>query len=69
MPLQEVYVYDGATLSYKCQGGESCCSPQNLCGLNDGDCETNSDCFGSLICGDNNCIGLGYFQNKQLQWI
>ena len=32
-----------------------CCSSSNQCGLNEGDCELNSDCSGNLICGNDNC--------------
>ena len=33
----------------------TCCSSSNQCGLNEGDCELNSDCSGNLICGNDNC--------------
>ena len=32
-----------------------CCSSSNLCGADEGDCDNDSECAGSLICGTNNC--------------
>ena len=37
----------------------SCCTSANPCGLNQGDCDTDDDCFGDLRCGTDNCIGFG----------
>ena len=34
---------------------ESCCSNTNLCTVNEGNCEVDSDCIGNLQCGKNNC--------------
>ena len=34
----------------------SCCTSANPCGLNQGDCDSDSDCQKDLICGLNNCI-------------
>ena len=33
----------------------NCCTETNPCGDNEGICETNADCEGSLRCGINNC--------------
>ena len=46
-----------ATLPMTCRGGEHCCARNgvNLCSLNEGDCDSDLDCEGSLVCGDNNC--------------
>merc|ERR1712192_293656 len=41
--------------SDKCYGGSSCCSEEYPCGLGEGDCDSNSDCTGELVCGSNNC--------------
>ena len=38
-----------------CNGGNSCCTPTNPCPKNQGDCDTDNDCKGNLICGKNNC--------------
>ena len=41
-----------------CRGkseGDSCCSPTEPCGLWGGDCNSDSDCAGGLVCGSNNC--------------
>merc|ERR1711992_526723 len=32
-----------------------CCSSSKPCGLNEGDCDKDSECSGSLVCGKNNC--------------
>ena len=34
---------------------ESCCSSTNLCTVNEGNCQVDSDCIGNLRCGKNNC--------------
>ena len=46
-----------ATLPMTCRGGEHCCARNGvkLCSLNEGDCDSDLDCEGSLVCGDNNC--------------
>ncbi len=38
-----------------CLGGNDCCTPQNPCGLLEGDCDSNADCLGTLVCGHHNC--------------
>ncbi len=39
-----------------CRGGEHCCNrgKLNLCGIGEGDCNTDNDCGGVLMCGKNN---------------
>ena len=37
----------------------SCCTSTNPCGLNQGDCDSDADCYGDLVCGVDNCIGFG----------
>ena len=32
-----------------------CCSTSNLCGINEGDCDSDDECSGDLSCGNNNC--------------
>ena len=41
-----------------CRGGEHCCNrgKLNLCGIGEGDCNTDNDCGGVLMCGKNNCM-------------
>ena len=34
----------------------SCCTSANPCGLNQGDCDSDSDCQGDLRCGLDNCM-------------
>ena len=38
-----------------CMGGNDCCNPGNQCGLLEGDCDTDNDCMGTLVCGTHNC--------------
>ena len=33
----------------------SCCSSTHKCGVDQGDCDSDSDCSSGLICGTNNC--------------
>ena len=33
----------------------ACCSSSDKCGLAQGDCDFDSDCIGTLVCGKNNC--------------
>ena len=35
----------------------SCCSSYNRCNEGEGDCDSDSDCSGNLVCGSNNCRG------------
>ena len=38
-----------------------CCTTSNLCGIGDGDCDSDDQCQGDLICGSNNCdTSLGF---------
>ena len=43
--------------SWKFYGGYSnaCCSEEEKCTINEGDCNTDTECFGSLICKANSC--------------
>ena len=34
---------------------DACCSDQEKCGINEGDCNSNSECHGSLICKLDSC--------------
>ena len=44
-----------------CDGSQSdmwsCCSSSSLCGEGEGDCDSDTHCFGNLKCGSDNCIG------------
>ena len=33
----------------------TCCSDTKPCGIDEGDCDSNADCAGDLICGTDNC--------------
>ena len=43
--------------SYKCDTGDNGCCDRGgyKCGYGEGDCDYDSDCSGSLACGNNNC--------------
>lgn len=41
-----------------CLGGDNCCSLGDPCGEGEGDCDSDSDCFGTLVCGSDNCAPL-----------
>ena len=49
----------------RCQGRNvdkgKCCSTGNPCEEGEGDCENDSECSGSLVCGINNCKQFGQF--------
>ena len=40
-----------------CDGGDSCCTFQNQCDIGKGDCDTDLQCMGELVCGTDNCNG------------
>ena len=46
---------DVLNLHMYCRGGEHCCHRNHLnqCDVNEGDCNDDMDCKGSLICGNN----------------
>ena len=40
---------------------DGCCTPEQLCGVNEGDCSTDNDCHPGLMCGSKNCPkGVGF---------
>ncbi len=36
-------------------GDNDCCTEDNQCGIGEGDCDSDDDCLGDLVCGDDNC--------------
>ena len=36
-------------------GNDDCCSSSNVCPAGHGDCDSDSHCVGSLVCGSDNC--------------
>ena len=38
-----------------CLGGDSCCNSANPCKEGEGDCDNDSQCAGTLVCGTDNC--------------
>ena len=45
--------------SLGCQGGDTCCTPDNKCGEDEGDCDSDNDCQEGLKCGVDNCSNKG----------
>ena len=45
-----------------CTGGESCCTPDNPCNEQEGNCKKDSDCMNGLKCGYHNCLNNGGFE-------
>ena len=40
---------------------DGCCTPDQKCGLDEGDCSDDSDCHAGLVCGTKNCPeGVGF---------
>ena len=54
---------------HRCAGREvdegRCCTKDNPCQHGEGDCDSDQECQGDLICGDNNCKQFAaYFHPK-----
>merc|ERR1719317_208541 len=47
-------------LKKRCNGGEDCCTEEEVCGLGEGDCDTDAQCAAGLVCGKENCQGTSY---------
>merc|ERR1712055_99838 len=47
-------------LKKRCNGGEDCCTEDEVCGLGEGDCDTDAQCAPGLLCGKENCQGTSY---------
>ena len=41
----------------ECQSFWSCCTTEHRCGINQGDCDSDNECEGTLTCGIGNCAG------------
>jgi len=73
-----VFSQDAPPPGQRCSGrnfsGRRCCTPEEPCGLGEGDCDGPLDggvndghrgCKGDLVCGSNNCKKFGsYFHEK-----
>ena len=35
--------------------GASCCTTSDTCEIGEGDCDSDSECTGNLVCGTDNC--------------
>ena len=45
-------------MNWQSSGNDDCCSKgiaAGFCGVGEGDCDEDSDCAGSLVCGSDNC--------------
>merc|ERR1711953_235784 len=51
---------DAIPLKKRCNGGEDCCTEDEVCGLGEGDCDTDAQCAPGLVCGKENCQGTSY---------
>ena len=38
--------------------GEGCCTTSNTCEIGEGDCDSDSECTGNLVCGTDNCLSI-----------
>ena len=38
--------------------GEGCCTTSNTCKIGEGDCDSDSECTGNLVCGTDNCLSI-----------
>ena len=43
---------------------DGCCTPDQRCGENEGDCSDDSDCLPGLVCGTKNCPKAGGFADR-----
>ena len=41
----------------------ACCNLENQCGFGEGDCDSNYQCEGNLICGTDNCQAMYPYKN------
>jgi len=49
------------TQELRCTGQEGgCCTKEKPCDVGEGDCDTNDQCRGQLVCGSNNCPKDGF---------
>ena len=42
----------------------ACCNLENQCGFGEGDCDSNNQCEGNLICGIDNCQAMNPKNNN-----
>ena len=55
-----IFIFEGPRCNGFPKTEWDCCNPVSQCGLGEGDCDTDDDCYGDLICGglkdkSNNC--------------
>ena len=53
IPTEDIHI--------KCANEDDFCTSENLCELDEGDCDTHDECQVGLVCGSNNCLdSLGF---------
>ena len=40
------------------QNSSECCTTSNTCEIGEGDCDSDSECTGNLVCGTDNCLSV-----------
>merc|ERR1719228_1668992 len=54
---------------FRCGGrnysDNKCCSVETPCRDGEGDCDSDEECLGSLVCGVNNCNTFGHFYHQR----
>ena len=55
--IRHLYVYLARcdARNYRENGDHECCSRSSPCAENEGDCDSDDDCQGDLVCGQDNC--------------
>ena len=61
--LVPLNVFSWILASSGCRGMNRCCSHENKCNIQEGDCNSDSDCMDGLICGAYNC-----HKSRDLWW-
>ena len=59
-----IYLTGSGCKDWDVEGGFFCCSSTNKCGIGEGDCDTDDDCFRGLTCGVDNCDTKNGFDEK-----
>ena len=57
IPVQDNFCLSEATRCSATNWDYGCCTPDDPCTLNQGDCDSDDECYGDLKCGTDNCVG------------
>ena len=72
--IHDMLLFKGQRCSGRNYNGRRCCTPEQPCGLVEGDCDGPLDgggsdghrgCQGSLVCGSNNCKKFGLYYHEK----